>query len=333
LSIIDALSAGFSLIRRRLWLMLVPIVLDVFLWLGPRISIGPLVQRAMPLMAPPATDVLSKADAQTLALARDALVEAGRSFNMFSLLTNTLLGMPGLMTVAPDLAQPVVTPAVVQVSSGWLALGTFILLLVASVFIASLYLGLMAQEITAGSVDLKSLLLGVWIYGARIVVLGVFLIGVALVFIFPVSVVSALAALFSQGLAIMMIGAFSLAAMWVTLAVLIYLFFTVSAIVLNGDGMLRAIRNSILVVRRNMWPTLGLLVLVNVISAGLGFLWQRMALAVWGAPIGILCNSFVGSGLAAAVLIFYRDRYARLQHDLQNAALKTPPTRNGPGAT
>jgi hypothetical protein len=327
LTIIDALAAGFDLVRRRLWLILVPVVLDLFLWLGPRISIGPLVQRITPLLSPPATTALSTADAQTLALSRDALLEAGRSFNVFSLLTNTLLGVPGLMTVTEP-AKPVVTSAVIQVSSGWLALGTFILLLLASVFIATLYLGLIAQEITAGAINLKSLLLGVWIYGARIVALGAFLIGVALILVFPMSIVSALVALVSQGLAIMIIGAFSLAAMWVTLAVLIYLFFAVSAIVLNGDGILPAVRNSITIVRRNMWSTLGLIVLVNLISAGLGLIWQRMAVASWGAQVGILCNSFVGSGLVAAVLIFYRDRYARLQHDVQNAALKPPPRKN-----
>jgi len=238
LTIIDALAAGFDLVRRRLWLILVPVVLDLFLWLGPRISIGPLVQRITPLLSPPATTALSAADAQTLTLSRDALLEAGRSFNVFSLLTNTLLGVPGLMTVTEP-AKPVVTSAVIQVSSGWLALGTFILLLLASVFIATLYLGLIAQEITAGAINLKSLLLGVWIYGARIVALGAFLIGIALILVFPMSVVSALVALVSQGLAIMIIGAFSLAAMWVTLALLIYLFFAVSGIVLNGEGFCR----------------------------------------------------------------------------------------------
>lgn len=327
MTIIDALSAGFNLVRRRLWLMLVPVVLDLFLWLGPRISVGPLLQRIAPLLSPPATAALSAADAQTLALSRDALLEAGRSFNMFSLLTNSLLGVPGVMSVAEP-AQPVLASPVVQVSSGWLALGALILLLLASVFIATLYLSLIAQEVTTGTISLKNLLRDVWVCGSRIVVLGVFLLGIALVFILPMSIVSAVAAVFSQGLAIMMIGAFSLAAMWVTLAVLIYLFFAVSAIVLNGDGVLQAVRNSVIVVRRNMWSTLGLVVLVNVISMGLGLVWQRMAVASWGAPIGILCNSFVGSGLAAAVFIFYRDRYARLQQEVQSAALKTP--RNGP---
>ncbi len=327
MSIIDALSAGFSLVRRRLWLMLIPVVLDLFLWLGPRISVGPLLQRLAPLLSPPTSAALSAADVQTLTVSRDALLEAGRSFNMFSILTNSLLGVPGLMTVGEP-TQPILASPVFQVSSGWLALGAFILLLLASVFIAALYLSLIAQQISSGAVSLKSLVLDVWVSGTRIVALGAFLIGIALVFVIPMSVVSAIAALFSQGLALMMVGAFSLAAMWVSLAVLIYLFFAVSGIVLNRDGVLLAVRNSIIIVRRNIWSTLGLMVLVNVISLGLGLIWQQIAVASWGTPIGILCNSFVGSGLAAAVFIFYRDRYTRLQQDLQSAALKMPP-RNG----
>ena len=39
--IIDTLSAGFQTVNRHLYLLLVPILLDLFYWLGPRLTVKP----------------------------------------------------------------------------------------------------------------------------------------------------------------------------------------------------------------------------------------------------------------------------------------------------
>ena len=38
--VIGSLRAGFDVVSSHVWLILLPIVLDVFLWLGPRLSVG-----------------------------------------------------------------------------------------------------------------------------------------------------------------------------------------------------------------------------------------------------------------------------------------------------
>lgn len=43
LGLIDTLSSGFRVVQRRPWLILLPLLLDLWLWLGPRWSIQPLV--------------------------------------------------------------------------------------------------------------------------------------------------------------------------------------------------------------------------------------------------------------------------------------------------
>src|SRR5581483_5841732 len=50
LGVIDTLSAGFGLINRRLWLILLPVALDLFLWYGPRLSIAPVAQETTRLL-------------------------------------------------------------------------------------------------------------------------------------------------------------------------------------------------------------------------------------------------------------------------------------------
>src|SRR5215211_5791649 len=41
--VIETLSAGYAAVNRHLWVLLLPILVDVFLWFGPHVSYSPLV--------------------------------------------------------------------------------------------------------------------------------------------------------------------------------------------------------------------------------------------------------------------------------------------------
>src|SRR3982074_799213 len=43
----ETLSAVYRAVNRQLWVLLLPILLDVFLWLGPHVSYSPLVGPAV----------------------------------------------------------------------------------------------------------------------------------------------------------------------------------------------------------------------------------------------------------------------------------------------
>src|SRR5438552_14178602 len=38
--LIDTLQAGFNTINRHLWLLLLPLIVDLLLWVGPQLTIG-----------------------------------------------------------------------------------------------------------------------------------------------------------------------------------------------------------------------------------------------------------------------------------------------------
>jgi hypothetical protein len=48
-SVIDALMAGLTTVARRPWLIIVPVAIDLFLWLAPRLSINSLVLKFLAL--------------------------------------------------------------------------------------------------------------------------------------------------------------------------------------------------------------------------------------------------------------------------------------------
>ena len=93
--ILSPLAAGFELVTGRWWLLLLPVALDLFLWLGPRLNIAPLWQQLIALL-PEAT-----VPAETLA----QLMEAASATNLFALLSLPYLGVPVLMSgvLAPPL--------------------------------------------------------------------------------------------------------------------------------------------------------------------------------------------------------------------------------------
>ena len=105
-----------------------------------------------------------------------------------------------------------------------------------------------------------------------------------------------------------------------------HLLVTIARLMKHGDaraivaenGLLQSVWNSMIMVRRNLWPTLGIILLTNVLGAGLMLIWQRLVFASWGMVIAIMGNAFVGSGLVAAVMIFYMDRYRKWQEELGN---------------
>src|SRR5579859_6935546 len=45
--VIETLSAGYAAVNRQLWVLLLPVLLNVFLWLGPHVSYSPLVDPAV----------------------------------------------------------------------------------------------------------------------------------------------------------------------------------------------------------------------------------------------------------------------------------------------
>jgi hypothetical protein len=130
-----------------------------------------------------------------------------------------------------------------------------------------------------------------------------------------VSLVTVPVALVNQELAQGLFSLLWLISLGVGLWVALNTFFTVQALVLQDVGLAQAVWRSFNVVRRNFWATLGLILLSLLIQLGFGQIWQRLATGSWQTLLGILGNAYIGSGVLAAVMIFYLDRYQRWREE------------------
>lgn len=283
--VIDIIAAGFTSAAKQWWAMSIPIVLDLYLWLGPRLSPQPFIKQ-----------ILSK-----MPLPEGSQVLLG-GMNLFSLLSSSLLRVPstgGAETAAPAFVQP----AVLVVDDGLSLLGWVLLLFSSGLFLGSLYLVLLAQPLMpmggrgrlrqAGALWLRAICLVFFLFAGAIIV------GL------PATLTITLASLISPLLA----QAVSLASLAFLIGIAFYLFFTIEAMVISEVGPLRAAWNSITVVRRNPWSAVGFIILINIIGLGLLRVWRSLGGTAWGEVLAILGNAFVGSGLVASSLLYYRDRY------------------------
>ncbi|MBM3190358.1 MAG: hypothetical protein FJZ90_16775 [Chloroflexi bacterium] len=303
MSVIDTLSAGFNATARKLWLLVIPVVLDVFLWLGPKLSIAPIIDRTITILreglqvaAPSGGDATARETFEaTMEMLRETL---GRT-NLFALLAWGRLGMPSVASTSPINPE---NDQIISVSG----IGPMLLLqaviMAAGLLVACLFLvllGCYAQGATPNLRRLPHQVLNAWLYMALIYIPFGFVLVFALSFsllIGPLSV---------------FVGVFFL---WI----LLYISFVPQAISLGEENPLRALVSSFTVVRLNFWATLGLIALINVINTGLGLVWYRvfMRTAV-GTLVAIVANAYVGTSLTFAAFYFYQDRLSRWHRFIQ----------------
>jgi hypothetical protein len=317
--VIDTLSAGFNLVNRRPWLLLVPVLLDLFLWLGPRLSLAPLVAEFLRVTATPAELGTEYVDA--IDQARVTLTEMGGQLNLMGLLAAGFLGLPSLLSItAMGIDLLPATPVTVQLSSLLVAIPICLLLMVLSVWIAALYLASLAQTIREGRVTRSTLVTQVWGLGWRLTVWLGLILAIAVFVGFPAMLVLGIAAVFSANLASFFTGLAWLAVMWVA----VYMFFVVQSVSLGQAGVFRSMWNSVNVVRWNLGSALGLVVVVNLMQRGLPMIWEMFATDAWALPVSIVGNAYIGTGLMAACMIFYGQRFALWQAALRGRAAHTP---------
>lgn len=294
MKVIDTLSEGFGAANRRLWIIAIPILLDVFLWLGPKVMVGPHLSQ------------LVQADMPAQYAAYQALVQQTLAgFNLFSL---AAIYLPSLV-VRLDSTPLDGLASVLAINSP----GGFLLAsagaVMAGLWIACLYLGLIAQVVRDGQTNLRLLATAVWRYWRRLIA---FLLLVAVI-------LAVLAIPFGLGYLVLSAaspGAGELLAFLVQMAfiwAIVYLFFSIQALLLSDAGPVQAIRLSVAVIASNFWAAITLIGLTFLITLGLPLAWQLIAVNPAGLAVGIIGNAYIGTGVAAAGFLFYKERLERLK--------------------
>lgn len=310
--VIETLSAGYTAVNRQLWVLALPILLDLFLWLGPRVSYSPLIDPVVVQAAEVTRQValVSGRDARGPdVLNRLGGVDASRQWmlaraddvNGLSALAWSPIALPSLRNV------PSTTDELAFVS-GWpdglmlLAASAGLGLLLGGWFyvgLASASTGRRGGPVSAGRSTPRAVVDVLGLIGV--------LVGLAVLLGLPVVVLIGFTWLVSPPVAVLgsvLVGAGVLFAG-------LHLFFAVPAIFVSSAGPLAAIQHSVAIVRRHLRPSLALILLTWLILAGMAQVWGVLGDTLqspYGVALSIFGNAYIASGLIAAGMIFYTQR-------------------------
>lgn len=310
LGVIETISAGLAVVKNYPALLLLPILLDLFLWVTPPLVMGD--QLIAEAVSPLAQAVpLAPEGASEVPPLHETLDAQLSQINLWGVGLSPFLFWPTLMAGRPLEAFP--TQARIPVGQ-WTRLGLIIVVGIAvGVWINMLWLNHVARRVAPeGRAGERRLFDAVGRQWLRVLLLGLLLFALFMMTLLPLSFVMALLTLLLPGLGELLTSLLVMGSLWAVLWLSVYLYFTVAALVMEDAGVVRAPWASLNLIRRYFWSALGFILLSLILNAGFQLIWLRLDGSLWGRGIGILGNATLGTALVAAMFIFFKERYPHL---------------------
>lgn len=321
LGVIDAVSAGLSLVWRRPWTLIMPILFDALIWLLPRLSLAQLLR---PFQALLLGALAISADPQNDDV-RNKTIETINSLNLLGVVSgalNAVTRIPALLSVTTtEITSPITALAwSTPLESPELAVLLFVPLFLLGLLGVAIYLETIAQgvrpleiqPVSASFLRIAKLWLNlIWFT----------LLIVALLLVASLAVVAVQELFNSPELAEFFTLLASVGIFWL----LIYFFFVPGVMAVSGVGFAESMRRSTLLFRIFFWSTLALVALSVFLDQGLTIIWSGLTVSSLGVIIGVVANSFIGTALLAASMVYYQDRmnlFERMRAQVKAKAVK-----------
>ncbi|NLG99241.1 MAG: hypothetical protein GX491_17945 [Chloroflexi bacterium] len=346
--LISSLTGGFNAVANHIYLILLPIALDLFLWLGPHL-------RLKSLLEPFLTDVIAllrESGSMEMIPMLDNIENLWTvlldHYNLLINLSTFPLGVPSLMAGQLPLETPLGQPEIIEISAlwqlvlGWLGISLLGLFLGSAFYAwvanctgrqiaqedcagipAGIPAGPLAQESAAfaqqmpaeeqNSPDIRPVppltpKVLLW-QTLQLVLLVLIVLIVALMLLGPGLLISSFLALISPALAQLALLVISFGVIWM----MVPLVFSPHGIYLCGLNAFSAIFNSTRVVRFSL-PSTGLFLLsLVVLYQGMGLLWRTPPDNSWMLLVGVFGHAFITTGLLAASFVYYRSGLQYIQ--------------------
>ena len=305
--IINSIKAGFDAIASHITTILLPLLLNVFMWLGPRLQMNTLFDSIKDdLVAIWRNGGVSSQEIQSI---MDAYNSTIPHINLFWMLRTLPIGVSSLLLPKDASATPFGDPSIWQVSAWSLPLWGMLLIFVGWVG-GGIYYRLVAwvavpnqdeQDVRMPGAIFQTILISI-VSGFLFLVIG-----------FPALMVFVLIAQLSAVIANILLLVFSFLAMWV----IVPLFFWPHGVFVKRQNVFTSIVSSIQLTRFTL-PTSSMFVMtIFLLSFGLNYLWRIPPMGSWMTLIGIFGHSFVTTALLAASFIYYRDMSAWLHQVIE----------------
>jgi hypothetical protein len=146
---IDSIITGVNHIEKKPYLILLPVILDLFFWLGPNFSMKTLVENLINRLSLNALLVSETAalDTQPLIDLFRQISSFGATYNVLSLVSTFPLGIPAILKNADTLQNPFGVANIIEPTSFLSLLSWAALLLLIGLVLGSVYLFILSENI------------------------------------------------------------------------------------------------------------------------------------------------------------------------------------------
>ncbi len=305
---ITALRGGFNAIANQAYIILIPVLLDLWLWLGPHLQIKQLMTNLLEAVRSAAS--LETPSSENLLQVNPEMVEEfAQRINLMTTLRSYPVGIPSLISGILPIDGPLGSPLVIDITSPWTVITLFIVLTLIGTLAGTFYFMVIAQAALSGKVNWKQSIKEFPRMAMQMVALTLAIGVLLIVLLVPTSCVFSFISM--GGIPVTTITVLVLAGM--LLWVVFPLIFTPFGIFASHINLLAAIQRSIALTRMTMPNTLLFLGIIVIVSQGLDFLWRVPQEGSWLTLVGLAGHGFVASGLLAAIFVYYRDADAWVQ--------------------
>jgi hypothetical protein len=301
---VAALVNGFNAIAGNVAVILFPVALDTFLWLGPRLKADTMLAPILDALP----DIQAQMPVEQAAILIQFVTDFRNGLNLFSVLRTFPMGVFSLMSTNISARSPLGMRAALDLPNWLAAFGIMLALTLLGWLAGSLYfrsVSRVALNLQAGPGVFRALLQGALLSGIWMV----FFAMANLPFLIALGMIAMLSSLLRTLLLIIL----SIPLAWVLLAV----FYSFYGIFTTSQNLLSSTRSSLRMLRYGLPPLGWFTMLTIVISQGMDMLWRAAPANSWMMGVGILGHAFVSTGLLAAGFIYYRDLNLWIENTLQ----------------
>ncbi len=292
--------AGFNAVSNHIWLIIFPVLLDLFLWFGPKL-------RLQTVLAPIIEDANRTLNAaggsemtQILVSAQEAWTILIKRINLTNSISTFPLGIPSLVAATDTQTTPLGQSPTFEIPSLWIAFIIFIGFVLLGLFLGTLYINFIARKTSS---EQNAFAFSSFIHQlVNIYALVMLILFVIMLVLIPALFVISIVALFSPALSQIVFLIITFILLWL----LIPFLFSPHGIFTQQLNVFKSVMASIRLVRFFL-PTTGLFILIFVLMAqGLDYLWLAPPTNSWLLAIGIAGHAFIYTSLIAASFIYYQ---------------------------
>lgn len=301
-SIFAVLRAGFDAVSNRVGIILFPVSVDLFIWLGPHIGIKKIILDFIDRLSQ--TPGWEGSPSSELFEANfDILTQLSGRINLMGLLRSYPVGIPSLMAGIQPIETPIYEPLLWAANSigSILLIGIFIMFI--GLAAGTVYYLFVSHLVLYESVDFREAIRDLPRAFFQVIIFLLVILGLMIIVSFPASCILSIIALSGLSLGQFVIFLFIGILLWMIFPILL----TPQIIIMQKKNAFSALKNSMSITRMTL-PTTGMLfAIIFLISEGLDILWRIPEESSWLTLLGILGHAFVTTSLLASTFFYYRD--------------------------